>query len=90
MKTILVTAAMILSTNLYADPFDIRGDNPDLYDGDSTSTVVATAVQPGVGDNYASSFLFSTGFVASEQAVRFGTDDAYGSVILDLGHPIDW
>lgn len=90
MKTILVSAALILSTNLYADPFDISGDNPDLYDGDSTSTVLATAAQPGIGDNYGSSFLFSTGLVKSEQVAKLGSGDAYGSVVLDLGHSIDW
>ncbi len=89
MKTIIATAAMLLSASAFAGPFAVTQD-PDQYDGHADSTTFATAIQPGIGDNYGSSFLFKSGFVNSAHLSRQGSNDAYGSSILDLGHPIDW
>jgi hypothetical protein len=89
MKTVIAAAAMLLSTSLYAGPFAVTQD-PDQYDGYAGSKTFPTAVQPGIGDNWGSSFLYRTGFNKSQQVDNLGSNDAYGSVILDVGHPIDW
>ncbi len=89
MKALLISVAMILSTTLYAEPFDATQD-PDLYDGYSDSKVFATVFQPGIGDDYGSSFLYSTGFTKGRHLANHGNDDAYASTLLDAGHPIDW
>jgi hypothetical protein len=89
MKAILLTSAMVFSASLSASPFAVTQD-PDQYDGYEGSKVFPSAVQPGIGDNYASSFLYSTGFSRSGYEQSNGSNDAYGSVILDIGHPIDW
>ncbi len=89
MKAILISIALLFSTTLYAGPFAVTQD-PDLYDGYSGSKVFPTAIQPGIGDNYASSILFSTGFADSGHLEQQGSENAYGSVLLDLGHAIDW
>jgi hypothetical protein len=80
---------MLLSTSLFAGPFAVTQD-PDQYDGYAGSKSFPTAVQPGIGDNYGSSFLFKSGFIKGGQVDRRGTQDAYGSTLLDVGHPIDW
>lgn len=90
MKKILFTSAMILSANLYANPFDVTGDNPDLYDGYTSSKIVPTAIQPGIGDNYASSFLFPSGYIDGQHTAQRGSYAGYGSTLLDMGHDIDW
>jgi hypothetical protein len=91
MKKLLVTAAMILSANLYADPFDVTGNNPDLYDGFDDSTQLPTAVQPGIGDSYASSILHSGGGYAETKHIsQGGLDEGYGSILIDVGVPLYW
>ena len=90
MKKIVLTAAMILSTNLYASAFDVTGQNPDLYAGTADSTKLATAVQPGVGDSYASSILHSGGYAESHHIVQKGIDEGYGSILIDVGTPLNW
>ncbi len=89
MKAIIVSTVLLFSTNLYASPFAVT-QVPDLYDGYSGSRTFPTAIQPGSGDNYASPILFSSGIVESVHLAQQGSDDAYGSVLLDIGHPIDW
>ena len=89
MKTIIASAAMLLSTSVLAGPFAVTQD-PNQYDGYEGSKVFPTAVQPGIGDNYGSSFLFKTGFIKSQHKPNLGSHSAYGSSLLDLGHPIDW
>ena len=89
MKTIIASAAMLLSTSVFAGPFAVTQD-PNQYDGYEGSKVFPTAVQPGIGDNYGSSFLFKSGFIKGEHKTNQGSHGAYGSSLLDLGHPIDW
>lgn len=89
MKTIIASAAMLLSTSLVAGPFAVTQD-PDQYDGHAGSKSFPTAVQPGIGDNYGSSFLFRSGVIKSGKIDRQGAQDAYGSSLIDVGHPIDW
>jgi hypothetical protein len=89
MKIVIAAAAMLLSTSLYAGPFAVTQD-PDQYDGYEGSKTFPTAVQPGIGDNWGSSFLYKTGFNKSQHVDNLGSNDAYGSVILDVGHSIDW
>jgi hypothetical protein len=90
MKTLIVTAAMILSTNLYASPFDVTGQNHDLYDGYADSTILPTAVQPGIGDSYASSILHSGGYAKTSHTLQGGVDEGYGSILIDVGTPLNW
>jgi hypothetical protein len=90
MKALIVTTAMILSTNLYASAFDVTGQNPDLYDGYADSTRLATAVQPGIGDSYASSILHSGGYAQTTHKVQGGLDEGYGSILIDVGTPLNW
>ena len=89
MKTIIASAAMLLSTSVFAGPFAVTQD-PNQYDGSEGSKVFPTAVQPGIGDNYGSSFLFKTGFTKGEHMPSQGGEDAYGSTLLDLGHDVNW
>ena len=89
MKTIIASAAMLLSTSVFAGPFAVTQD-PDQYDGHEGSKVFPTAVQPGIGDNYGSSFLFKSGFVKGEHKSSLGGEDAYGSTLIDLGHSVNW
>ncbi|MEW8627517.1 MAG: hypothetical protein AB2551_17350 [Candidatus Thiodiazotropha sp.] len=90
MKKIVLTAAMILSTNLYAGAFDVTGQNPDLYAGTADSTQLATAVQPGIGDSYGSSILHSGGYAETRHTVQNGLDEGYGSILIDVGAPVNW
>jgi hypothetical protein len=91
MKTLAITAAMILSTNLYASAFDVTGENHDLYDGYPDSKQLPTAVQPGIGDNYGSSILHSgKGYAQSVAKAQGGLDEGYGSILIDVGVPLYW
>ncbi|MEJ2621535.1 MAG: hypothetical protein P8163_15105 [Candidatus Thiodiazotropha sp.] len=90
MKTFIITAAMILSTNLSASPFDVTGQNPDLYDGHANSTMLPTAVQPGIGHSYGSSILHSGGYARTSHALQGGVDEGYGSILIDVGTPLNW
>ena len=90
MKTFIVTAAMILSTSLYASPFDVTGQNHDLYDGFPGSTKLPTAIQPGIGDSYGSSILHSGGYADTRHTPQKGLDEGYGSILLDVGVPLNW
>ncbi|MCU7906019.1 MAG: hypothetical protein KZQ76_09185 [Candidatus Thiodiazotropha sp. (ex Epidulcina cf. delphinae)] len=90
MKKVIVTAAMILSTNLYAGAFDVTGNNHDLYDGFADSTKLPTAVQPGIGDSYGSSILHSGGYADSPHTVQNGIDEGYGSILIDVGAQVNW
>lgn len=89
MKTIIASAAMLLSTSVFAGPFAVTQD-PNQYDGYEGSKVFPTAVQPGIGDNYGSSFLFKSGFIKGAHKANHGSEDAYGSTLIDLGHPVNW
>ncbi|RLW70506.1 MAG: hypothetical protein B6D71_06140 [gamma proteobacterium symbiont of Stewartia floridana] len=91
MKTLAITAAMILSTNLYASAFDVTGENHDLYFGVPESTKLPTAIQPGIGDNYGSSILHSgKGYANSVAKPQGGLDEGYGSILIDVGVPLNW
>ena len=90
MKTMLITAAMIMSTNLYASAFDVTGNNHDLYAGYSGSTSLPTAVQPGIGDSYGSSILYSGGYADTRHTPQKGVDEGYGSILIDVGAPVNW
>ncbi len=92
MKTLLTVSALLLSGNLYAGIYGGFGDvgNNDLYRGSNASSMVPTAVQPGIGDNYGSAFLSKDGFIDRTPVRNQGTNDAYGSVLLDVGHDINW
>ena len=89
MKKIILPALLIISSTSFAGPFAVTQD-PDQYDGNADSKILATAVQPGFGDNYGSSFLFRTGVVQSASVEQSGSIDAYGSTLQDIGHPLDW
>jgi hypothetical protein len=90
MKTIFFTAAMVLSANLYASSFDVTGQNHDLYDGHADSTVLPTAVQPGVGDSYGDSIFYSGGYAQTTSTLHGGIDEGYANVLIDVGTPINW
>ncbi|MCG7897729.1 MAG: hypothetical protein JAY85_04640 [Candidatus Thiodiazotropha weberae] len=90
MNKIILTAAMILSTNLYAGAFDVTGQNPDLYEGTAESTQLATAVQPGIGDSYGSSILHTGGYADTRHTTQNGVDEGYGSILIDVGAPVNW
>jgi hypothetical protein len=64
MKKIILSALLIMSSTLYAEPFDATR-YPGLYDGHADSTILHTADQPSSGDSY-------------------------GSILVDIGHPLDW
>ncbi|MCG8015951.1 MAG: hypothetical protein JAY97_07030 [Candidatus Thiodiazotropha sp. 'RUGA'] len=89
-KIVLTAAAMILSSNLYAGAFDVTGQNHDLYDGTAESTQLATAVQPGIGDSYANSILHAGGYADTRHVAQNGVDEGYGSILIDVGAPINW
>jgi hypothetical protein len=89
MKTIIASAALLLSTSAFAGPFAVTQD-PDQYDGYERSKVFPTPVQPGIGDNYGSSFLFRSGVINGNHKANLGHDDAYGSTLIDLGHSVNW
>ncbi|MES9991656.1 MAG: hypothetical protein ABW098_06845 [Candidatus Thiodiazotropha sp.] len=94
MKMILATAAMILSTNLYATAYDelygVISNGHDFYIGSSTSNTLPTAVQPGIGDQYGSSFLYSGGVVSSNSKAQPGHGDGYASSLIDVGASVNW
>jgi hypothetical protein len=91
MKALTFTAALLLSGNLYAGIYGGFGDvgNADIYRGSDDSRSLHTAVQPGIGDSYGSAVL-KGGFSDRARSDSHGTNDAYGSVLLDVGHNIDW
>ena len=94
MKILLATAAMILSTNLYATSYDalygVIGNDHDNYIGLSDSNSQPTAMQPGIGDQYGSSFLYSYGFSTSVHKEQSGFSDAYASSLIDIGAQVNW
>ncbi|MCU7843574.1 MAG: hypothetical protein KZQ93_07005 [Candidatus Thiodiazotropha sp. (ex Monitilora ramsayi)] len=94
MKILLATAAMFLSANLYATSYDdvygVIGSKHDFYIGSSNSAIVPTAKQPGIGDNYGSSFLYSEGFSNAPHTAQRGYIDAYGSSLIDVGASVNW
>ncbi|MCG8059292.1 MAG: hypothetical protein N0E38_05625 [Candidatus Thiodiazotropha endolucinida] len=102
MKILLATATMILSANLYAtsydDLYEVVGNNHDLYIGSSYSNTLPTAMQPcshaamqpGIGDQYGSSFLYSEGFSSNEHKSQRGFRDGYGSSLIDVGAAVNW
>ncbi|MBT2971335.1 MAG: hypothetical protein KME56_09895 [Candidatus Thiodiazotropha sp. (ex Ctena orbiculata)] len=94
MKMILATAAMILSANLYATSYDdlygVVGNDHDFYIGSSDSNTLPTAVQPGIGDQYGSSFLYSEGFAKTNSKLQPGHGDGYGSSLIDVGASVNW
>ena len=89
MRTLLLTTALLLSTTLHAGIYAGFGDvnNGDLYRGNADSSMLPTAVQPGIGS---SSKALEAGFVSRAAVKRQGTNDGYGSSLLDVGHTIDW
>ncbi|PVV15123.1 MAG: hypothetical protein B6D77_02345 [gamma proteobacterium symbiont of Ctena orbiculata] len=94
MKILLATAAMILSGNLYATSYDdlygVIGNSHDSYIGLSSSNILPTAMQPGIGDQYGSSFLYSEGFSKGVHKEQPGFGDAYASSLIDVGAQVDW
>ncbi|MET0061744.1 MAG: hypothetical protein AB2552_01660 [Candidatus Thiodiazotropha endolucinida] len=94
MKILLATATMILSANLYAtsydDLFEVVGNNHDQYIGSSYSNTLPTAMQPGIGDQYGSSFLYSEGFSSNAHKSQRGFRDGYGSSLIDVGAAVNW
>jgi hypothetical protein len=94
MKMLLATAVMMLSANLYAtsysDLYEVIGNNHDLYIGSSESGSVPTANQPGIGDQYASSFLYTDGFSNSPRNLQPGYGDGYASSLIDTGAAVNW
>ncbi|MEW8028740.1 MAG: hypothetical protein AB2792_09840 [Candidatus Thiodiazotropha sp.] len=94
MKILLATATMILSANLYATSYDdlygVVGNNHDQYIGSSYSNSLPTAIQPGIGDQYGSSFLYSEGFSNSGHKAQRGFSDGYGSSLIDVGAAVNW
>jgi hypothetical protein len=94
MKILLATAAMILSTNLYAtsydDLYDVIGNAHDQYLGSINSKTLPTAVQPGIGDQYGSSFLYSEGFSKRASKAHTGFGDGYASSLIDVGAAVNW
>jgi len=61
--------------------------NADLYNGLSDSSMVRTAVQPGIGDTYGGSVFNHTDLIGTEAASRgvvSGTGNAYGSPIPNV------
>ena len=94
MKILLATAAMFLSANLYATSYDdlhgIVDNNHDFYLGSSTSAALPTAIQPGIGDQYGSTFLYSEGFSNAPHTPQRGYIDAYGSSLIDVGASVNW
>ncbi|MEN8178960.1 MAG: hypothetical protein ABFS39_10095 [Pseudomonadota bacterium] len=91
MKKIALTAALILSSGVYAGTFNssFEAGNSDLYDGVGDSQKLPTAVQPGIGDAYGS-VLLPGGYADSQHVVQKGTNDGYGSILIDIGHDLDW
>ena len=89
MKILLLTTTLLLSSTLHAGIYAGFGDvaNNDLYRG-SVDNGVSTAVQPGIGSS--SSKVLEAGFVSRSVAKRQGTNDGYGSSLIDAGHDIDW
>jgi hypothetical protein len=94
MKIVLAATAMILSANVYATSYDdlygVVGNNHDFYIGSVESSSLPTAVQPGIGDQYASSFLYSEGFSKTESKTQVGYGDGYGSSLIDVGADVNW
>lgn len=94
MKILLATAAMILSSNLYATSYDdlygVIGNSHDSYIGLSSSNMLPTAMQPGIGDQYGSSFLYSEGFSKNVHKEQPGFGDGYASTLIDVGAQVDW
>jgi hypothetical protein len=94
MKILLATAAMILSANLYATSYDdlygVIGNDHDQYIGLSHSNSLPTAVQPGIGDQYGSSFLYSEGFSKRGSQTQPGYGDGYASSLIDVGAAVNW
>ena len=47
-------------------------------------------MQPGIGDQYGSSFLYSEGFSNGVHKEQPGFGDAYASTLIDVGAQVDW
>ncbi|MCU7853392.1 MAG: hypothetical protein KZQ80_14410 [Candidatus Thiodiazotropha sp. (ex Monitilora ramsayi)] len=94
MKILLATATMLLSANLYATSYDslygVIDNNHDFYIGSTNSVTLPTAMQPGIGDQYGSSFLYSDGFSNTAHTAQRGYIDAYGSSLIDVGASVNW
>jgi hypothetical protein len=94
MKILIATAAMILTVNVYATSYDdlygVIGNSHDQYIGSSSSKSLATAVQPGIGDQYGSSILYSESFSRRESQSHPGFDDGYASSLIDVGAAVNW
>jgi hypothetical protein len=90
-QIILASTALMFSSTLIAGVFDAPFEvgNPDLYSGTSDSSKLPTAVQPGIGDAYASQLL-PGGVVKRPHVHKKGANDGYGSILIDVGHDIDW
>ena len=82
-KIIAISTALLLTGSVYAG-------NDDQYSGHSESKKFATAVQPGVGDQYGSVVFGSDNPAGERTKVQRGSNEGYGSILLDLGHNIDW
>ncbi|MGD2118912.1 MAG: hypothetical protein PVG66_11170 [Chromatiales bacterium] len=82
-KYIVGIIALSLSGLASASPFDVTGDNPDLYDGSSYSNDIPTAVQPGVGDSYGGSVYDHSFLQGLKQSPRAMAVDYIGREYLD-------
>lgn len=73
------------------------GGNPDLYSGIASSQSLPTAVQGGDHDFYASgtddfyaTILNDVGIRHCPTVAQVGSNDDFGSSLLDIGHDISW
>jgi hypothetical protein len=91
MKTIAFSTALLVSGGVFAGTLSshLEEDYSHLFTGVETSRGMPTAVQPGIGDSHDAG-LFSSASQATDRVGRQGSHDAYGSILIDLGHNIDW
>ncbi len=85
-KTMITIASMIFAGSAGASNMFLE-DSRDRYSGLNSSTSVATAVQPGVGDSYGGNiFERNDGFGLASTAgdVPAGAGDSYGSSIPNV------
>ena len=73
------------------------GGNPDLYSGIASSQSLPTAFQMGAHDFYASgtndfyaTILTDVGIRHFPVVAQVGSNDDFGSSLLDVGHDISW
>jgi hypothetical protein len=77
--------------------YSVFGGNPDLYSGITSSQSLPVAAQTGDHDFYASgtndfyaSILNDVGITHCPVVAQVGSNDDFGSSLLDVGHDISW